>query len=494
MDWGCDFLAWFVNGQQIWRLNKSEINAWAFNQPFYLLLNLAVGGNWPGNTVDTSGGDLLVDYVRVYTRGGTAMPSPSPAPLPSPGMPPVIVVPSPSPPPAVTSPAPAPPPAAGLAPSPGGLALLLRLSLACQLATTCADLCSPLPTLQCVTPRSSAPAGPTRRRLTRQPATAQPSTPAPLAPSWFLGLSLHASCHLVAPLLPALPLPLSRHHPVQVGTRQCPACTVGFQPCHFVNTRLGQLELRVVSHLSAHSACCFLYCSPSPPTTPGRRQHLWGSCGQPRHAGGTRATHSDGQPGLPATLRELQQHPHPRPHPHATQCSRGPQRPAGKACAHVCLVGVVWMAGLACASFSVHCSGWPCVDSNPALVTPELRWTNIVWSGPANNPTFGEDPVQVCDVNAAEARLPSAALGCQAHQYKNDDAGLTAAADDQMLPLLTPPAFTGRSSLTTSRLGAHPSRPPLPPTAACGFVNLSSPASTMAASSWRPSTSCRCVR
>jgi hypothetical protein len=36
-----------------------------FNRPFYLILNLAVGGNWPGNIVDPGDHTMLVDYVKV---------------------------------------------------------------------------------------------------------------------------------------------------------------------------------------------------------------------------------------------------------------------------------------------------------------------------------------------------------------------------------------------------------------------------------------------
>jgi len=43
--------------------------AWVFDHPFFLLLNVAVGGNWPGNpdasTVFPQ--TMRVDYVRVYT-------------------------------------------------------------------------------------------------------------------------------------------------------------------------------------------------------------------------------------------------------------------------------------------------------------------------------------------------------------------------------------------------------------------------------------------
>jgi beta-glucanase (GH16 family) len=52
--------------------------AWAFNHPFFLLLNQAVGGNWfagpDGSTPAVN--DVLVDYVRVY-QAGAAQPPPA---------------------------------------------------------------------------------------------------------------------------------------------------------------------------------------------------------------------------------------------------------------------------------------------------------------------------------------------------------------------------------------------------------------------------------
>jgi beta-glucanase (GH16 family) len=41
---------------------------WVYDHPFYILLNCAVGGGWPGNPDDTSifPQKMLVDYVRVY--------------------------------------------------------------------------------------------------------------------------------------------------------------------------------------------------------------------------------------------------------------------------------------------------------------------------------------------------------------------------------------------------------------------------------------------
>ncbi len=46
---------------------------WAFDHPFFLLLNLAVGGSWPGNpdTTTVFPTSMLIDYVRVYERSST---------------------------------------------------------------------------------------------------------------------------------------------------------------------------------------------------------------------------------------------------------------------------------------------------------------------------------------------------------------------------------------------------------------------------------------
>jgi beta-glucanase (GH16 family) len=49
---------------------------WVFNAPFYFLLNLAVGGDWPGppDTTTPSPADMVVGYVRVYKAARTDAP------------------------------------------------------------------------------------------------------------------------------------------------------------------------------------------------------------------------------------------------------------------------------------------------------------------------------------------------------------------------------------------------------------------------------------
>jgi beta-glucanase (GH16 family) len=45
---------------------------WVYDHPFFLLLNVAVGGSWPGSPDATTQfpQTMLVDYVRVYKRAG----------------------------------------------------------------------------------------------------------------------------------------------------------------------------------------------------------------------------------------------------------------------------------------------------------------------------------------------------------------------------------------------------------------------------------------
>jgi len=56
---------------------------WVFNAGFYFLMNLAVGGDWPGppDKSTPSPADVVVDYVRAYKAAAVAGPKLSAAPL-----------------------------------------------------------------------------------------------------------------------------------------------------------------------------------------------------------------------------------------------------------------------------------------------------------------------------------------------------------------------------------------------------------------------------
>lgn len=70
---GCDAVTWLVDGVPAQRVTRDAVagaagggQPWPYDKRMYLLLNLAVGGTLPGADVDPSGGDMLVDWVRVW--------------------------------------------------------------------------------------------------------------------------------------------------------------------------------------------------------------------------------------------------------------------------------------------------------------------------------------------------------------------------------------------------------------------------------------------
>jgi beta-glucanase (GH16 family) len=73
-EWNATSVSFYVDGTLYWTVEQSELPAgatWVWDQPFYILLNFAVGGNWPGSP-DASAfpQQMLVDYVRVYEPSG----------------------------------------------------------------------------------------------------------------------------------------------------------------------------------------------------------------------------------------------------------------------------------------------------------------------------------------------------------------------------------------------------------------------------------------
>jgi beta-glucanase (GH16 family) len=73
VEWEPEAIRWYVDGAQYHSVTPSSLPPgarWVYDHPFYLLLNLAVGGGWPGNPDGTSmfPQTMLVDYVRVYQR------------------------------------------------------------------------------------------------------------------------------------------------------------------------------------------------------------------------------------------------------------------------------------------------------------------------------------------------------------------------------------------------------------------------------------------
>jgi beta-glucanase (GH16 family) len=67
--WTADTIDWYVDGRLTRTLTQEETgDSWVFDHPFYMLLNLSVGGEWPGppNADTAFPNRMLIDYVRVY--------------------------------------------------------------------------------------------------------------------------------------------------------------------------------------------------------------------------------------------------------------------------------------------------------------------------------------------------------------------------------------------------------------------------------------------
>jgi beta-glucanase (GH16 family) len=57
-------MVWYVDYHKYFEFNSY----YPFNNPFFFIMNVAVGGNWPGNPDNTTTfpQTMVVDYVRVF--------------------------------------------------------------------------------------------------------------------------------------------------------------------------------------------------------------------------------------------------------------------------------------------------------------------------------------------------------------------------------------------------------------------------------------------
>lgn len=69
IEWGPDYINYYVDDVLYNQITPADVTGeWVFDQPFYIIINLAVGGTFVGspNSETTFPQNLLVDYVRVY--------------------------------------------------------------------------------------------------------------------------------------------------------------------------------------------------------------------------------------------------------------------------------------------------------------------------------------------------------------------------------------------------------------------------------------------
>jgi beta-glucanase (GH16 family) len=74
IEWDDTSIRWFVDSNNYETRTPADLPAgktWVYDHPFFMLLNVAVGGQWPGNPDGTTTfpQTMKVDYVRVYDKG-----------------------------------------------------------------------------------------------------------------------------------------------------------------------------------------------------------------------------------------------------------------------------------------------------------------------------------------------------------------------------------------------------------------------------------------
>ena len=72
VEWAPKDIKFFFDDKLVAERTPADLPAgttWVYDHPFFILLNVAVGGNWPGNPDETTifPQQMLVNYVRVYT-------------------------------------------------------------------------------------------------------------------------------------------------------------------------------------------------------------------------------------------------------------------------------------------------------------------------------------------------------------------------------------------------------------------------------------------
>lgn len=70
VEWDQYSISWFIDDVLYHSSSTTAVTAEEFHSSFFILLNLAVGGDWPGQIIDDSQmpAKMYVDYVRVYQK------------------------------------------------------------------------------------------------------------------------------------------------------------------------------------------------------------------------------------------------------------------------------------------------------------------------------------------------------------------------------------------------------------------------------------------
>lgn len=74
IDWAANKITWSLDGKVFHTVTPSTVkpNSYVFNQDFFMILNVAMGGDFDGGLLDTSieKAEMKVDYIRYYSVNG----------------------------------------------------------------------------------------------------------------------------------------------------------------------------------------------------------------------------------------------------------------------------------------------------------------------------------------------------------------------------------------------------------------------------------------
>ncbi len=72
IEWQPEIIRWTFNGEVYHELDPERLygGTWVFDDDFFMLINVAVGGTWPGSPDETTvfPQEMLMDWVRIYQR------------------------------------------------------------------------------------------------------------------------------------------------------------------------------------------------------------------------------------------------------------------------------------------------------------------------------------------------------------------------------------------------------------------------------------------
>lgn len=88
VEWEANEIRWYIDDYLYSTKKTSDLGSerWPFDQRFHFILNLAVGGNWPGSPDGSTVFPQVmeVDYVRVYDKGAPSISGPNSVPFQAP--------------------------------------------------------------------------------------------------------------------------------------------------------------------------------------------------------------------------------------------------------------------------------------------------------------------------------------------------------------------------------------------------------------------------